>query len=241
MSKVLKAVNGAVVLNAFSASPAVVKGLNSLTVPIETRDALTFSFFGEDFQVQEVGEGKRSSAQASGYMIVGDTTGQAVLEKAKVDQTEIKDIRFYYDSVGMHFCALDLAQESDGFFQISKAGADGAAGKNEAFKYSLEALPGGAIKNFFYHVSADDIAFVASGSKLSSTATDFVAANFAEGQTLIIDSGTNKGYAKISSVTEHEIVIGTITKVPTWTTVTTGTAVVDEGAGTSVTLHASTY
>ncbi|EHJ49494.1 hypothetical protein DFW101_3498 [Solidesulfovibrio carbinoliphilus subsp. oakridgensis] len=235
----LKAVNSAVVLGTFSGDPAVVKGLNSLTMPVESRDLLTFSTFGVDFQTQEVGEGKRSAAAFSGYTILGDEEGQNALEAAMVAQTKLKDVRFYFDSVTMHFRALDLANDPDGFFQVSKAGPDGAAGKNDSYKFSGEMPCGGAIKTFAYHVTASDIAFVATGSKITSTTTDFEAAGFKAGRTIIIDTGTNKGYAKITTVSENEIVISTLTTV-TGNTVATGVAVMDAAAG-ATTLHASTY
>lgn len=237
----LKAVNAAVVLGYFTGSPATVKGLNSLTLPIESRDAITFSVFGVDFQTQEVGEGKRSSAQFSGYLIVGDEDGQAALQGAMVAQTKLRDVRFYVDSISMHFVALDLANDPDGFFQASKAGPDGAAGKNDAFKYSGEMLPGGAVKTFGYHVTGTDIAFTATGTKITSTTTDFVAAGFKAGRTIVIDGSTsNDGYAKITSVTEHEIVIGTLTTLSGEET-TSGVAITDETASASITIHASTY
>lgn len=236
-----KALNSAVRLGAFTASPADVKGLNSLTLPIESRDAVTFSTFGVDFQTQEVGEGKRSSAQFSGYMIVGDEEGQAVLQGAMVAQTRLRDVRLYIDTVNKHFVALDLANDPDGFFQVSKAGPDGAAGKNDAYKFSGELLCGGAIKTFGYHVTGSDIAFAASGSKITSTTTDFVATGFKAGRTIMIEHGAdNAGYAKITSVSQHEIVIGTLTTL-TGEESTSGVAVIDDTAGTSVTLHASTY
>lgn len=238
----LKAVNSAVVLGSFSASPAVVKGLNSLTMPAESRDLLTFSTFGVDFQTQEVGEGKRSAAAFSGYTILGDDEGQAALEAAMRNQTKMKDVRFYFDTVGMHFRTLDLANDPEGFMQVSKAGTDGAAGKNDAYKFAGEMPAGGSLKTFAYHVTASDIAFVATESKITSTTTDFVAAGFKAGRTIIIEYGAdNAGFATIASVSANEIVIGTITKVGSMTAVTTGEAVTDEAAGTAVTLHASTY
>lgn len=238
----LKAVNSAVVLGALAGDSAVVKGLNSLTMPVESRDLLTFSTFGVDFQTQEVGEGKRSAAAFSGYAILGDDEGQAALEAAMIAQTKMKDVRFYFDSVTMHFRALDLASDPDGFFQVSKAGPDGAAGKNDAYKFAGEMPCGGALKTFAFHVTGSDIAFAATGSKITSTTTDFVAAGFKPGRVLIIEgSKDNTGYAKITSVSAHEIVIGTITKVTSMTAVTTGNAVVDGAAGTAVTLHGSTY
>lgn len=225
----LKAVNAAVVLDALTGTPAVVKGLNSITLPIESRDAITFSVFGVDFQTQEVGEGKRSSAQFSGYLIIGDEDGQQALQEAMVAQTKLTDVRFYLDSITQHFVALDLIGDPGGFFQVSKAGPDGAAGKNDAFKYSGEMLCGGAIKTFGYHAVATDIAFAATGNKITSTTTDFVAAGFKVGRTLIVDgSAGNKGYAKITAVAEHEMTVS-------------GVTLVLEASGPSIKLHASTY
>lgn len=232
----------ALVLNAFTDSPDAVGGLNSLTLPAETRDIQSYQVFGVDFETQEAGGGKRSALAASGYLLVGDKDGQAVLEKAKVDKTKLKDVRAYLNTMNMHFVALDQAGDPGAFFQVTKAGPDGAADVTGSFKYSLEMPCGGAIKTFAYHVTADDIAFVASGSKLTSTATDFVEAGFIAGATLIIDFGsTNAGYATISTVSANELVIGPITKVTNMTTVTTGNAVVDEASGSTVTLHCSTY
>lgn len=238
----LKAVNSAVVLGSFSDDPAVVKGLNSLTMPVESRDMLTFSAFGTDFQTQEAGEGKRSAASFSGYALLGDEEGQAALEAAMVNQTKVKDVRFYFDTIGKHFRALDLANDPDGFFQVSKAGPDGAAAKNDAYKFAGEMPCGGALKTFARHVTGTDIAFAGTGSKITSTNTDFVAAGFKPGRTLIIEYGAdNAGYATITSVAAHEMVISTITTVDSMTAVTTGVAVVDDAAGSAITLHGSTY
>lgn len=238
----LKAVNSAVVLNSHVGTQAVVKGLNSLTMPVESRDLLTFETFGVDFETQEVGSGKRSAAEFSGYALLGDSTGQAVLEAAMVAQTKMKDVRFYFDTINMHFRTLDLANDSTGFFQVSKAGPDGAAGKNDAYKFAGQMPCGGPVKTFAYHATGTDISFVATGSKITSTSTDFVAAGFVAGRTLIIDgSAANEGFALITSVAANEMVIGTLTKITSMTAVTTGIAVVDEAASASITLHASTY
>jgi len=234
----------ALVLNTFLGDPAAVSGLNSMTLVGETRDIQSFQTFGVDFETQQAGGGKRSAFAASGYLLVGDEDGQAVLEAAKMAKTKLKDVRAYLNTDLMHFQALDLAKDPGGFFQVTKAGADGAAGVSDAFKYALEMPCGGMTKVFSIHATGTDIAFVASGAKITSTTTDFVAAGFKPGRTLIIDdSAGNDGYAVIGTVGQHELTIGTLTKIsgPNGTIATPGVAVVDGPVGPSISLHISSY
>jgi hypothetical protein len=234
----------ALVLNTFGGTPAVVGGLNSMTLVGETRDIQSFQVFGVDFETQQAGGGKRSAFAASGYLLVGDEDGQSVLEAAKIAKTKMKDVRAYIDTNLMHFQSLDLANDPGGFYQVTKAGADGAAGVSDAFKYALEMPCGGSVRTFAYHATGTDIAFAASGAKITSAMIDFIEAGFKTGRVLIIDGSTgNSGYAVISAVAQHELTIGTLTKVSGTNGIvaTSGVAVTTEAAGPSISLHASTY
>ncbi len=201
-------VDCAVVVGWRTDSQAFVKGLNRLGLPEMTRDVISVEEFRRDFSIEFTTGGKFGRVTYSGNTVFGDTNGQDRMKQYLIDNARITDCVVMISKED--FMALDLANDPDGCFQVSKA-SPGETDKNGVFSYSGEMTCGGRVAYFTTHMVEDTIGFTAGSTGVNDTITDsadgFVDAGFKAGQTIIVhNSASNSGYYIIK-----EVAAGTIT------------------------------
>ena len=197
-------VNTAIYLKFGTADQAIIKGLNSLTLPALTRSKVKSEEFGVDFAVNDVGGGEHGDIQYAGNMVLGDTKGQDQLKAYLLANTKFTDARIFIDLVLGHFLAADTFLDSGTGFQVI-ANTPGAATKNGTYPFSGSWSVNGLYAYFIVHrqdVVAPKLAFVTSatpatvGGTITDSTSQFVINGFVAGQTLICDGATsaaNKG------------------------------------------------
>ena len=191
MSNYQSASNAKVVLGAWAGSPSTIKGLNALSLPLgASRKILTVEEFGRDIDTKVTTSAEYDDLSFSGNLVLGDTAGQDALRQLFASNTPITDIRFYLSAVD--FCALDLAHDPGGYYQISKF-SPGQAQKSGVFPLAVSMSVGGMSALFTKHVSAIANADVkvATSSTISDVNSGFLAAGFAVGDVVIIDASTS--------------------------------------------------
>lgn len=210
-------VNSAIILKYGTADQATVKGINRLTLPALTRSKITSEEFGVDFNVHDAGGGEHGDLSYGGNMVAGDTKGQDQLKSYLINNTKFTDARVYIDTVLEHFLAPDTAADSETGFQVLSH-VPGEVGKNGTYPFTGSFAINGKYAVFTVHktdVATPTLAFVAAvtpgttSATITDSASGFVDAGFAAGQSLIIEGSTsNDGMYTILSV-----IAGTITLV----------------------------
>ena len=201
----VEASHAKVVLNPATVNEAIVKGMNAMTLPggVE-RNVLTIEEFGRDIDTKLASGGAYADLSFKGNMVKGDTKGQDQLKEWNNNNTKITAIRFHMDTDD--FVALDLANDSEGFFQVSSFLPDEAP-KSGIFTIAIGMIVGGRVATYTAHKVGTELSFVSASRTITSSSSDFLTAGFAAGQTLIIEgSPTNDGSYIIESV-----IAGTIT------------------------------
>ncbi len=215
----------AVVLKCGTADEAVIKGLNKLGLPELMREVISIQEFRTDFDIEFTTAGKYGRVTFGGNLVLGDTKGQDQLKQYLIENAKITDCRFYLDLE--NFVTVDLANDPEACFQVVRV-TPGQADKSGTFPLDCEMVCGGRFAYFVRHLTADTIAFVATGNKITDSASGLVDAGFEAGQTLIVEgSASNDGQYLIESVTAGEIVLS-------------GGTITDEAAGNSISLHGGT-
>lgn len=222
----VKAENGALILD-YSGTQKVVGGLNSLTLPSYTRNTITISQFGVEFDFQETTSAAIGNIGFGGNLLIGDD-GQDALKAAWLANTKITDFRLYLDQDQDHFLTVDTANDNEA--HVSMVGYNPqAADKNGIFSFSAEFTVGGYVATFVAHKTGTGIALVSdagSGATITDTDSEFVTKGFKAGDTLIIEGSTaDDGQYIIESVAA-----GTLT-------LTSDFDLTGETAGESITLH----
>jgi hypothetical protein len=219
-------VDSAVVLKYGDPDQAVIKGLNKLGLPEMTRETVTVQEFRRDIDIEFTTSGKFGRFKFSGNLVLGDTKGQDQLKQYWKENAKVSDIRFYLDLV--HFITVDKANDPDSCVQVVNV-SPGEADKNGLYPLSSEMTCGGLVATFVKHLTASTIAFVATGNQITDSASGFVTAGFAAGQTLIVEGTTNNdGQYLIEAVAAGAI------------TIASAFTIIDETAGTDFTLHGGT-
>jgi len=217
--------DAAVVLKYGTADQAVIKGINKLGLPELMREVISIQEFRTDFDFEFTTSGKYGRITFGGNLVLGDTKGQDQLKQYLIDNAKITDCRLYLDLE--NFVTVDLARDPDACFQVSRV-TPGQADKSGTFTLDCEMVCGGRFAYFVKHLTGTTIAFVATGNKITDSASGFVDAGFEAGQTLIVEGSTsNDGQYIIESVAAGEIVVS-------------GGTITDEAAGNSITLHGGT-
>lgn len=194
-------VDSAVVLKYGTADQAVVKGLNSMTLPELMREVIKVSEFRTDFAIEFTGEGSHGRFGFAGNMVLGDTKGQDQLKQYLKNNTKFTDARFYLDLV--NFVAPDTVNDANAAFQVSRH-VPGQGQKNGTYPFSGEMVTNGLYCYFVAHITdgaTPTMTFPAGGETITDTDSGFVTAGFEAGQTVIIEGSTsNDGQYLIESV-----------------------------------------
>ncbi|WP_432736110.1 hypothetical protein [Maridesulfovibrio sp. FT414] len=195
-------VDCAVVLGWRTGEEAIVKGLNKIGLPEMSRDVISIDEFRRDFAVEFTTGGKFGRVSFSGYTLFSDNSGQDRLKQYLLENKKFKDCVIMLNAVD--FMALDLANDPEGVFQVSKA-APGETDKNGVFSFTGELVCGGRVAYYTKHMTAATIGFEPGTSGAKDTITDsangFIDAGFAAGQSLIVHgSAANSGHYLIKEV-----------------------------------------
>lgn len=225
--EVVLGVDAALVLKYGTANQAVVKGLNKMTIPGLERAIITVSEFRRDFSYKLTGEGSYGDFGVGGNMILGDSKGQDQLSAYIKANEGFSDARLYMNTED--FIACDLANDPTSVMKVSKV-TPGQTDKNGVFSLDVGMVMSGDYCKFVAHMTADTLAFVISGNKITDSGSGFVTAGFEVGQTLIVEGTvSNDGQYLITAVAAGELTLDA--------TAGSGT-VAAETAGTDFTLHA---
>jgi len=231
--------NAAVVVHAAKADEMLIKGLQSIALPIGFEQSnTTISVMGQRID-SVVPTGGQYTEISINYSFLPDDPSQTFLMSAALNNTRIQDMRFYveYNMLCGDFAALDLISDPEGAYRIGTMSSPQGS-KNEVFSGTVSILPDGPSTLFSAHANGTDLTFTAGGAgvgaTIDSTNQDFVALGFKAGQTIILDhvDSLDPLYCKIESVTTNQITlvdgVGDEGDVPT----TTGTATTAIHGGT---------
>lgn len=232
MGNFVKADRSAVMLKAGTADEAVIKGINKLGLPDFTRQTIKASEFRTEVDIEFTTSAEYGRVTFGGNLVLGDTTGQDILNGYWKNNTKITDCRFYLNDED--FVTCDLANDPEAGFQVSKIGGR-QADKAGLYALDCEMVCAGQIATFNTHmvdVAVPTLAFVAaltpgtSSATITDSGSGFVTAGFKAGQTLIVEGSTsNDGQYTILTV-----VAGTIT-------LKVGDALATEASVEDCTLH----
>ena len=202
--------NAALRVKCGTADEMMIRGLQSITLPIGfTTETTTVSVMGERIAKKLPTGGEYEDISIDYAWAPGDKS-QAYMRQASLNNTEIRDMRFYVDDNVLcgDFAALDLISDSSGCYRVGSVSSPSGS-KNDLFTGSLTITPAGPSVEFSYHAHGTDLEFDAAsgGATCTSTNQDFVEKGFEVGMTVIIDKldGEDPIYAKIKTVTSHAI------------------------------------
>lgn len=201
MGNFVKADRSAVMLKAGTADEAVIKGINKLGLPDFTRQTIKASEFRTEVDIEFTTSAEYGRVSFGGNLVLGDTTGQDILNGYWKNNTKITDCRFYLNDDD--FVTCDLANDPTAGFQVSKIGGR-QADKSGLYALDCEMVCAGQIATFLAHIT--DVAvptmdFPLGGTTITDSGNGFVTAGFKVGQTLIIEGHpTNDGQYLITAV-----------------------------------------
>ena len=178
-------VDSGIVLGYGTANQAVIKGLNSITLPALMRTKVKVSEFRTDFAVGFAGEGEHGDMSYGGNMVLGDTLGQDQLKQNLKLNTKMTDCRVYLDLI--NFMAPDLANDANAGFQVLNH-TPGAGTKNNTYPFTGAWCTNGLYCYFTAHIvdgATPTMAFTA--NTVTDTGNGFVTAGFKDGQTMIVE------------------------------------------------------
>lgn len=201
MGNFVKADRSAVMLKAGTADEAVIKGINKLGLPDFTRQTIKASEFRTEVDIEFTTSAEYGRVSFGGNLVLGDTTGQDILNGCWKNNTKITDCRFYLNDED--FVTCDLANDPTAGFQVSKIGGR-QADKSGLYALDCEMVCAGQIATFLAHitdVAVPTMTFPAGGTTITDSGSGFVTAGFKVGQTLIIEGSTsNDGQYLITAV-----------------------------------------
>ena len=198
----------------------LVRGLNSMTLPVGwTSSMTTISEFGVPVDIQVASGLTYDTVSCGGNFTLKDKT-QSAFRKWALNATKVTDMRFYLDNCS--YCGLDLISNPGGYYQIGTMSAP-TASKSDAYSFSLDIAPAGQSTIFENHRGGTDLTFVAdtgTGATCTDSASLFIENGFAVGQICYADyvGGLDPLILKISAVTAaeltFEIAVGDEASVP---------------------------
>lgn len=229
----VKGNKGAMVLKHGSTDQSSVKGLNKIGLPEMMRNVVKVEEFGADFAVSFTLGGEYGTIPFSGNLVVGDTKGQDQLREYMRANTSFSDARIYLNEDDLDFIAPDEAyctanSLNDPGFQVSKI-TPGEIDRNGVVAYAGELVLNGPVAYFTAHDESTTLSFASStaDNSINDSASGFLTAGFAAGQTVIIEGSTvsgNNGQAIVSTAAAGKLVL-------------TGITLATAAAGTTITLH----
>lgn len=159
-----------------------IKGLNALKVPGITRKTVEVEEFDRDFDYSVPTSAAWEQGSLSGNYVPGDTTGQDVLRTKLFNNEGLTDLRLGESE--FDFWAPDLAEDTNSkIYVMANPGPD--VTKSGVTPFSADILVQGQLTRFNHHADVTDFeAQVINGA-------GFIAAGFAEGDTIIIDNSTS--------------------------------------------------
>lgn len=215
-------------IRTFSANQATVKGLQGMTLPLGfTQTTQEASVIGTRIATKYATGASYEDMETTAYFAPGDPT-QEYLSAAGRNGTQIQDMVFWADATD--FAALDLISDPGGYVMVGTFGSPKAQ-KNELFSNSVTIAIGGSHVLYNKHIYGTTLSFTAGGAGVSAQVTDsasgFVTAGFAVGNTVILAHVNNLGplYAKIKTMTAgtmtFEDAVGDEAIIPTFSGIST--------------------
>jgi hypothetical protein len=196
-----------IVAHAGKSDQMLVKGLQSITLPIgATGSTTSLSVIGTRIAVK-VATGLEYEDMTSNYYFAKGDPSQAYLMRCSREGTQIQDMRFYMDATD--FAALDLINDAGGYLGVGTFSSP-TGQKNEVLSGSVTFVPSGSFILFDRHAVGTALSFTAGGVGVSAQVTrsdtgtggSFVADGFEVGDTVIIDklASLDPIYAKVKTV-----------------------------------------
>jgi len=185
----------------------LVRGLNSMTLPVGWTSSMTIiSEFGVPVDIQVSSGLTYDTVSCGGNFTLKDPT-QAAFRKWALNATKVTDMRFYLDNCS--FCCLDLISNPGGYMQIGTMSAPTAT-KSEAYSFTLDIAPAGQSTIFENHRGGTDLTFVAdtgTGATCTDSASLFIENGFTVGQVCYADyvGGLDPLVLKISAVVAGQL------------------------------------
>ena len=221
--------NAAVVAYAGKSNEMLIRGLQSISLPIGfTMSTVTVSSMGERIdQILPTG-GSYEEISVNYNFVVGDPS-QVYLMNASLNNTEIQDMRFMvdYNLLCGDFATVDLISDAGASYRVGTFSSPTGT-KNDLITGTVSFLPAGASTLFTAHASGTDLEFAAgAGATITTVSLDFVDLGFKADQTIILDhvDSLDPLHCKIASVTTTVITlvdnVGDETTVPTFTGIAT--------------------
>jgi hypothetical protein len=214
-------------IHAGKSDEVLVRGLNSMTLPVGWSSTMTtISEFGVPVDIQVASGLTYDTVTCGGNFTLKDPT-QAAFRKWALNATKVTDMRFYLD--GCSFCALDLISNPGGYYQIGTMSAP-TASKSDAYSFSVDIAPAGQSSIFENHRAGTSLTFAAdTGTGATCTDADslFVTNGFKVGQICYADhvDGLDPLILEISAVTASQLTftqaVGNETSVPDFTGIAT--------------------
>lgn len=180
----------------------LVRGLNSMTLPVGwTSSMTTISEFGVPVDIQVASGLTYDTVTCGGNFTLKDPT-QAAFRKWALNATKVTDMRFYLDNCS--YCALDLISNPGGYYQIGTMSAP-TASKADAYSFTLDIAPAGQSSIFENHRGGTELTFTAdtgTGATCTDSASLFIENGFKVGQVCYADyvDGMDPLALKISAV-----------------------------------------
>lgn len=203
--------NAAVVAHAGKSTEMVIRGLQSISLPIGfTMSTVEVSSMGERInQILPTG-GTYEEISVDYNFVIGDPS-QVYLEQAALNNTEIQDMRFMVDHNMLcgDFATVDLISDSGASYRVGTFSSPSGS-KNDLFTGTVSFLPAGASTLFTAHASGTGLEFATgTGATITGAALDFVDLGFEAGMTIILDhvDGLDPLHCKIESVTTTVITL----------------------------------
>lgn len=221
--------NAAVVAHAGKADEMIIRGLQSISLPIGfVMSTVEVSAMGERInQILPTG-GTYEEISVDYNFVIGDPS-QVYLAQASLNNTAIQDMRFMvdYNMLCGDFVTVDLVSDSGASYRVGTFSSPSGS-KNDLFSGTVSFLPAGASTLFIAHASGTDLDFATgTGATITTTGLDFVDLGFEAGMTIILDhvDGLDPLHCKIDTVTTTVITLvdgeGDEASVPAFTGIAT--------------------
>jgi len=181
--------NAAVVANAGKSDEMIIRGLQSISLPIGfTMGTVTVSSMGERIDAILPTGGSYEEISVNYNFVIGDPS-QDYLMNAALNNTEIQDMRFMVDHNMLcgDFATVDLISDAGASYRVGTFSSPQGT-KNDLFTGTVSFLPAGASALFTAHASGTGLEFATgTGATITAAALDFVDLGFETGQTIILD------------------------------------------------------
>ena len=200
----LQGSDAALLLKCSTASPAVVQGMQSISLPGKERNVVDLNELRNDFARQFAGGMKTTPISIKANFLPGDTAGQRVLSTYLDNKTVFTDGRIALNDETLYdFYGCDLAQDpatNGNGWQVTKY-SPGEASNDKMIEVDMTITLGGKVALYTAHTTATMGVTKGTGSTkdtITRAAGSFVTDGWLEGMSMFFEylevgSGANAG------------------------------------------------